>query len=546
MLESFSFTKRYILALSMTASLSTLAYFNLDKLISFQADNGKVISISSKQKILTQQIAFSALYYKIKHLKENIKSMEEAHNFLLNAPMTKALKKAKKEKPLFLDKRVKKYIVYAKSFYKTRDGNSISYLLKNSNALMLDFDKTISLYLEKSKTDTIKLKEVEFYILILTLLTLFIEAILIFRPANKNINKKRKELTDEKDYSNAVIESSTSAIITLDKDLKIRTYNKMAEIIFGYNKDEMLDKTAFGKIVPKQYEILHDKGVESFLKTLKVDVVGEVHEMQGVKKDGKIIPIRISFGTSGEHENIAIVINIQDISKEKLKDKILQEQSKFAALGEMIAVIAHQWRQPLAELNFNCMYIEKKKKNKELAKDVSKNEDIIQFMSETITNFENFYKKTDNSTFNPIISINQALNLVDSLLKLNQVKLTQKVDSKIQIYGNSNTLAHVILSIIQNSIDIIKLRKIINPKIEISLKDTSKYIVLSIKDNAGGIQEVSAIDDIFKPFLSKKKVSSTGIGLYMSRLVIEDKFHGRIRAGNAHRGAIFVIRLPHK
>jgi PAS domain S-box-containing protein len=545
MLETFSFTKRYILALSITASLSTLAYFNLDKLIGSQADNGKVISLSSKQKILTQQIAFSALYYKIRHLKQNIDSMKKAHNFLINAPMSEKLKQAYYEKPMLLNKRVKEYLKYAKSFNKTRDGNSITYLLQHSNQLMLDFDKTIYLYLAKSKADTKKLKDVEFYILMLTLLTLFVEAILIFRPANKNINKKTKELTDEKDYSNAVIESSTSAIITLDKDLKIRTFNKMAEIIFGYSKAEMLNQTAFGKIVPKQYDLLYDEGVESFLKRLKLDIATEASEIEGVKKDGKEIPIRISFGTSGENENIAIVVNIQDISKEKLKDKILQQQSKFAALGEMIAVIAHQWRQPLAELNFNCMYIRKKLNNSALALEVNKNEDIIQFMSDTITNFENFYKKTDNSTFNPIISINQALNLVDSLLKLNQVKLTQKVDSKIHIYGNSNTLAHVILSIIQNTIDMVKLRKINNPSIEISLKDTSRYIVLSIRDNAGGIQGVALIDDIFKPFNSKKKISSTGIGLYMSRLVIEDKFHGSIRAGNVHDGAIFVIRLPH-
>ncbi len=459
--------------------------------------------------------------------------------------MSKQLKKAYFKKPMLLDKRVKEYISYAKSFNEKRDGTSITYLLKNSNVLLEDFDKVVSLYLAQAKANTEKLKKVELYIFLFTLLTLFFEAILIFRPANKNINKKTKELTDEKDYSNAVIESSTNAIITLDKDLRIRTYNKMAEIIFEYDKEEMLNQSFFGKIVPKQYEILRKEGVYSFLKTLKLDKIGEVGEIEGVNKQGQKFPIRISFGTSGENDTIAIVANIQDISKEKLKDKILQQQAKFAALGEMIAVIAHQWRQPLSELNFNCMYIKKKLKDSELTKEVNKNENIIQFMSETITNFENFYKKTENSVFNPIVSINQALNLVDSLLKLNQVKLIKKVDSKITIYGNSNTLAHVVLSIIQNTIDIIKLRKVENPCITISLKDSKKHIILSIKDNAGGIIGVSPIDGVFKPFNSQKKISSTGIGLYMSKLVIENKFHGTIKATNIDGGAQFVIKLPH-
>ncbi|MDX1808800.1 MAG: ATP-binding protein [Sulfurospirillaceae bacterium] len=545
MLKASSFTKRYVLALSITATLSTLAYYNLDRLISIQSDNSRLISISSRQKILAQQIAFHAIYYKIKNLKHNIRLMESSHKLLISSPMSPSLKKAYFGQPMMLNLKVKQYIENAKSFDEKRDGKSLTYLLKHSNPLLLDLDEAVSLYLVQSKEDTKKLKEFELYIFILTLLTLFFEAVLIFRPANKNIIKKTQELTDEKDYSNAVIESSTNAIITLDKDLKIRTYNKMAETIFGYTKADMLNQSAFGEIVPKQYEILSKEGVTSFLKTLKLDTSTEALELEGVNKLGQKFPIRISFGTSGENDTIAIVANIQDISKEKLKDKILQHQAKFAALGEMIAIIAHQWRQPLAELNFNCMYIKKKLKDPELAKEAQKNEDIIQFMSETITNFEDFYKNTDNTIFNPIVSINQALNILDSVLKLNQIKLVKKIDSKIAIFGNSNTLAQVILSIIQNAVDIIKSRKIANPTITISLKDTKKHIVLSIRDNAGGIESLP-IDDIFMPFNSKKQIPSTGIGLYMSRMVIENKFHGSIKAGNVEDGAIFAILLPHQ
>ncbi len=544
MLKNISFTKRYVFALSLIALLSTLAYFNLDHLISSQADNGKMINLSSRQKIFAQKIAFYSIYYKIKELEPIIKFMEESHKQLVGAPMSDKLKKLYFQKPVMLNKRIKTYLFHAKRFNESRDGRSLTYLLQHANSIEEDLDKAVNLYLAESEINTQKLKQVELFIFIFTLFTLFFEAVLIFMPANRRIKQDTKELTAQKDYSNAVIESSTNAIITLDRDLKIRTYNEIAEKIFGYKKAQMLNQSAFEKIIPEQYKILHEDGVEEFLKKLNLDDFGEVGEMQAVNKNGDIFPIRISFGTSGENETIAIVANVQDITKEKLKDQLLQQQAKFAALGEMIAIIAHQWRQPLAELNFNCMYIRKKLKGSDLANDVSKNEDIIQFMSDTITNFQNFYKVTKSSIFNPIVSINQAISIVESLLNSNQIKLTKEIDSKITIYGNSNSLAQVVLSILQNMMDIFRNRQISNPAIFISLKDTQSNIVLKIRDNAGGVQ-IEPVDDIFKPFKSKKKTPSTGIGLYMSRLILQSKFKGDIAVCNTERGAEFTIKLPH-
>lgn len=528
-MEKVSFTKRYILALTIIAMLSTLAYINLDKLISIQSDDGKLINISGQQKILAQQIAFHAIYYKIKNLEKNIIKFEENHKQLVSSHMSDRLKKAFFEEPMMLDKKVKEYLHHAKRFNEYRDGRSLTYLLKNSNSLLKDLDATVLLYLNEAKEHINKLKEVEFYIFLLTLMTLFFEALFIFRPANKKILKKTKELIKEKNYSNAVIESSTNAIVTLNQNFEVRTFNKMAENIFGFSREEMLNKPLFEKIIPNIQELISDKKRS------------EVKEIEATHKNGSRFPIRISFGSSGDD---VIVANIQDISVEKLNDKILQQQSKFAALGEMIAIIAHQWRQPLAQLNFNCMYIKKKLKDPELIEEAQKNQDIIQFMSETITNFQDFYKKSDNLTFNPILSIKQALRIVDSILHLNQIKLEMTIDSKVTIFGNANSLAHVVLSILQNMIDVVKIRKIEKPHIKISLKDTKEYIILTLEDNAGGIH-VEPIDDIFKPFNSKKKTPSTGIGLYMSKLVIQNQFHGNIKAQNIEKGAKFIIKLPH-
>lgn len=542
--KTINFTQRYVLALAIIALLSVLAYYNLNHLISSQSNDGKTIDISSRQGILSQQIALYAIYYKTDNLQNSIEKMEDSHNLLISFPMSDELKKIYFEDPILLDDKVKKFLFHAKRFQENRDGRSLTYILQNSQGLLQHLEKAASIYVANAEANTEKLKQVELLIFILTLVTLGFEALFIFKPANKKITEDTQEIIRQKDYSNAVIESSTNAIITLDANLRIQTYNQMAETIFGYSKAEMLNQLSFGKIIPKEHVAMQKEGIFHFISILESENRKEPHEIEAINNQGQTLPIRISFGVSGKDNDILIVASIQDISKEKLKDKIMIQQGKFAALGEMIAIIAHQWRQPLAQLSFNCLYIRKKLTDLELIKETEKNEEIIQFMSETITNFENFYKKTDNAIFHPNTSIEQAIKLVESLLKLNEIKLIKNIDSNIKIYGNSNSLAQVVLSIVQNTIDIVRTSHIQNPFISIELHSTQDSIILTIWDNAGGIK-VIPIDDIFKPFHSNQKRPSTGIGLYMSKLLIENQFHGTITANNVDTGAVFTIQLPY-
>ena len=542
MVETVSFTRRYIVALSLIALLSILAYYNLNHLISSQSNDGKIINLSSKQGMLSQQIALYAIYYKTENLRTNIALMEESHNLLISFPMSKELKKIYFEGPFFLDKGVRTYLYHAKRFEENRDGRSLTYILQNSQKLLENLDLATAIYVANTESNTTKLKNVELFIFIFTLLTLFFEAIFIFKPATRKIAEVTEELIKQHEYANTIIESNTNAIITLDSKLNIQTFNHMAEKIFGYTKQEIIGEQFFQKIISKESLPVEQEGALNLKKILDIKNKEEVREIKAINKIGHIFPIRISFAISGETNDI-LIISMQDISKEILKDKIMIQQAKFAALGEMIAIIAHQWRQPLAQLSFNCMYIRKKITDPELIEETAKNEEIIQFMSETITNFENFYKHVDNTVFNPIISIKQTLVLLESSLKHYQIELIQQFDSHMNIFGNSNSLSQVILSILQNTIDVIKISNIHNSFINITIEDTDKFVILTITDNAGGIQ-ASLIDDIFKPFHSNKNKLSTGIGLYMSRLIIENQFHGIINANNTDNGAQFTILLP--
>lgn len=539
MKHNVSLTKRYIFALSIIALLSALAYFNLKHLISSQENNGNIINLSSKQGLLSQQIALYAIYYKTDNLKVTVEDMQQAHELLMSYPMPSELKKIYFEKPKELDKSIKEYLFHAKRFEEKRDGRSLTYILKNSQNLLRDLDLATSSYIKATEQSISNLQNVELFIFLFTLLTLFFEALLIFKPATKKITQITKETLRQKNYSNAIIESNTNAIITLNTEFYVQTYNKMAQRIFGYSKDEILNTQAFNSLIVDQEVCSRFLDFATF-KTLRDKE--EPLEIDAKDKNGKIFPIRLFVGLSGEQQECIVIINIQDISKERLKDKIMIEQAKFAALGEMIAIIAHQWRQPLAQLNFNCMYIRNKLKDKELVSEVSKNEEIIFFMSETITNFENFYRHSENEDFNITKSIDQALRILESSLKSNKILLRKKIDPSLRLYGNLNSLAQVILSILQNSVDIIKNGGIYEPFVEIVLHRVNQQIMLTISDNVGGIK-AKCIDDIFKPFRSNELKHSTGIGLYMTKLIIENQFHGSISAQNINNGAQFTILL---
>ena len=538
-MTNINLTRRYIFALVLIALLSALAYYNLNHLISSQANDGKIINLSSKQGLLSQQIALYAIYYKTENLKNTIAEMENDHKLLMSFPMSKELKAIYFEEPRELNKLVQDYIYHAKRFEENRDGRSLTYILQNAHNLLHNLDFATSVYIKYTEDSIDNLQNVELFIFLFTLVTLFFEALFIFRPANKKIIETTNEAIREKEYSNTIIESNTSAIITLNSELKIKTYNQKAYNLFGYTREEACGKLFFSHFISND---CLDENFLDFKKLIKLDNKEEPREMVAKNKEGAFFPIRLSIGISGQEAEALVIISIQDISKERLKDKIMLQQAKFAALGEMIAIIAHQWRQPLAQLNFNCMYIRNKMTDPELIEEAAKNEELIQFMSDTITNFENFYKHTESENFPIENSINQALKILDSSFVQIGIEIKKELDRKIVINGNLNSLAQVVLSIIQNSVDIFKSTKIKNPYIQIKAKSCSKHITITITDNAGGIQ-IEPIEDIFKPFQSNKIKHSTGIGLYMTKLIIENQFHGSIHATNVYDGAQFTVVL---
>ena len=240
----------------------------------------------------------------------------------------------------------------------------------------------------------------------------------------------------------------------------------------------------------------------------------------------------------------------EEIEKNREQEQFLIQKSKFIALGEMISNIAHQWRQPLNELSSIMMNIKLKYRKGLMTNEYmqKKGEDIdrlLEFMSKTIDDFRNFFIPDKKKK---LFSIKQAcesvLSIMKSSLKDKNIKVLIKIDKDIKIYGYESEFEQVILNILSNAKYALVKNSIVNPTITISLEvDGNDKIKLYIKDNAGGIK-TKPIEKIFEPYFTTKDTSSgTGIGLYMSKLIIEKNMKGTLKAYNDENGAVFYIDL---
>jgi signal transduction histidine kinase len=232
------------------------------------------------------------------------------------------------------------------------------------------------------------------------------------------------------------------------------------------------------------------------------------------------------------------------VEENRKKDKMLQEQAKLAAMGEMIGAIAHQWRQPLNTLSIRTQNLredyEEGLLDKKFINDfISKNKKTIEFMSNTINDFQNFFRiNKHRSDFSVERSIKSVLTIQDAQLKNKKIKIVFKGEDFL-INGFESEFKQVILNILNNAQDAVTQNSIENGEIKISLKNNT----VEISDNAGGIPE-NIIERIFEPyFTTKEQGKGTGIGLYMSKMIIEDNMKGSLSVRNLDNGALFSIKL---
>jgi len=237
----------------------------------------------------------------------------------------------------------------------------------------------------------------------------------------------------------------------------------------------------------------------------------------------------------------------QTVEEKKEKEKILVHQSKLASMGEMINNIAHQWRQPLAHLSFINMDLQMASEDNDLDKKYLKDKleesnNQIDFMSQTIDNFKNFYQPTKEKEFFKVsLATQSAIDIIKPLLDFSDIELDFKILSDKKIKAYENEYSQVVLNFLTNAKDVLIERKIVNPKIEVLLDVKNNKTVLSVKDNAGGINQ-ELIEKIFDPYFTTKDKSS-GIGLYMCKTIVYSHLKGSILVENTNLGACFSVEV---
>ena len=240
------------------------------------------------------------------------------------------------------------------------------------------------------------------------------------------------------------------------------------------------------------------------------------------------------------------------IKEAQEKDRAMLHQSRLARLGTMISMIAHQWRQPLSEVSAILMELEtatkfKKLDEKLVLEGIKESDQLINYMSNTIDDFKNFFKPSkEKEDFVLDNACSNALSIVQASLNDYGIAIDISFDKKIIVNGYAREFSQVILNLLLNSRDVFEDKKVNDPRISLSTKQTDDYVYITVEDNAGGITEEN-INIIFEPYFTTKSSSKgTGLGLYMSKMIIEKNMNGQLSARNENNGAVFEIILRTK
>ncbi len=243
---------------------------------------------------------------------------------------------------------------------------------------------------------------------------------------------------------------------------------------------------------------------------------------------------------------------LNEISKRKEQEFILIQQSKLASMGEMIGNIAHQWRQPLNSLglviqNIKFSYDTDDLDDEFMDRSIEKANKITKSMSKTIDDFRGFFNPNkEKEEFTLSSRIKKTMSLLESSLDHHNINMSFDDSCEIKVFGFENEFSQALLNILSNAKDALIDNNITNAYIKIKVDSDSKYGRVIIEDNAGGINS-EIINKIFEPYFTTKKVGKgTGIGLYMSKIIIEQNMNGALNVNNLDNGAQFEIKIPFK
>jgi PAS domain S-box-containing protein len=407
-----------------------------------------------------------------------------------------------------------------------------------------------------------------------------------------------RSLRESEEKFRALFESAGDALFIIDMQGNILDTNTVAYERLGYSKDELL-RMSLSILVDPSFGAILSKNMARMKKNSRVRM-----DSAHLRKDGSSMPVEINARVMSLNGKPVIFSVIRDITERKQYERALQEktrqledltenlekrveeeiairtrneqmllqQSKLAAMGEILGAVAHQWRQPLNVVglivqNIQEIYEKGKLDRDYIVKSVQKVMMHVDHMSETIEDFRNFYRPDkEKQGFDAMRAVGDVLKLFSAQLSSDNIgyRLTCHTHGKTfeneadivicgekAVEGFKNEFEHVVLNIINNARDAIierRVRQEMGPSqkglLSFDFYNTGSKVIIDISDNGGGIPS-EVIGRIFHPyFTTKEKAKGTGLGLYMSKVIVEDHMCGRLSVRNNEQGAVFTIELP--
>ncbi|QWV99349.1 PAS domain S-box protein [Geomonas nitrogeniifigens] len=388
------------------------------------------------------------------------------------------------------------------------------------------------------------------------------------------------DLTELKRAEQALKESEARLKLAVEAtglgifDVNLQTgkgdWSPIAKQHYGLGSDSAIDLAAVLQMVHSE-----DRGrLEQIVKDARSTSGAGLYsaEYRTVALDGKLrwlsMRARVSYDEHGiPLRLVGACLNITDsvLAQEALKEEmtervrageelrrqeqLLIRQGRLAAMGEMIGNIAHQWRQPLNTLGLivqelPSFYEQGLFTREYLENSVARAMQVINYMSQTIDGFRNFFgPEKEKQKFMAASILEQTLSILQAAFTAAKIEFDVAADPGAEIFGFPNEYSQVLINILMNAKDALLERKVANPKIVVRLERKEGKSVLSIEDNAGGIPD-DIIDKVFDPyFTTKGPDKGTGIGLFMSKIIVEKNMKGSLTVCNTEQGARFCIEV---
>lgn len=362
---------------------------------------------------------------------------------------------------------------------------------------------------------------------------------------NKIILEAQEQIAKSELFYRSIFSSVSDALLILENNTVIDC-NDIALELFKMTKTEFIGTSIFDYIYDYESEI---ESLTSYLKNqLPVKNI-QCPFMLINEKNEKIVELTLS---PLDNDLTKSVLTMRDITDFIQNEKIFNMQIRQAQMGEMISIIAHQWRQPLAVIsaitsNIRLKEILKDQENFALIDDLRKIEEQTSHLSQIISEFRdmtspNKPKKATSSS--KIVQV--AIDLFDHTFKTYNIQIEQVLKQDSEFITFQNEVIQVLLTLFKNILDAFEENQIINRLITITIDRNDKFGIITITDNAGGIPP-HLIQKIFAPyFTTKDKQHGTRLGLYMSKMIIESHCHGKLEAESQENQSTFTIKLPLK